>query len=194
MPRLRVWRTSDKGKEGCSPDRLLRSAVANDRQCAIGADHGLRWPAAIDETAESEMKIRIAGMLSKNDEVDLIRVELERRVGPGDDLLAVLLFYVLANGEHAHIGEDRLRRHNFDSSSLGGFLVAGKTDDVDAVIGENESASRRIAVVIDLDRDCAFSAWQDRRHEPARSGLDELVMPERLPAGENPPRPRDLSR
>ena len=50
------------------------------------------------------MKIRIAGMLSKDDEVDLIRVELERRVGPRDDLLAILLFDVLADGEDAHVG------------------------------------------------------------------------------------------
>ena len=91
------------------------------------------------------MKVRIAGMLSKDDEIDLIRIELERRVGPGNDLLAILLFDVLADGEDAHIGEDRLRRHDFDPSGLGGFLVARKTDDVDAVIGENESAGRRIA-------------------------------------------------
>ena len=67
------------------------------------------------------MKIRIAGVLSKDDEIDLIRVELQRRVGSGDDLLAVLLFHVLADGQDAHIGEDRLRRHDFDPSSLGGL-------------------------------------------------------------------------
>jgi hypothetical protein len=167
MPRLRPWRASDKGKEGCSPGRLLRSAIANNRQCAIGADNGLGGPAAIDETAENEMKIRIAGALSKDNEVDLLRVELERRVGPGDDLLAVLLFCVRADGEDAHVGEDLLRRHDFDPSSLGGFLVAREADDVDAVIGENESASRRIAVVVGLDRDRALSARQDRGYESA---------------------------
>ena len=63
--------------------------------------------------------------------------------------------------------EDRLRRHDLDPSSLGGFLVAGETDDVDAVIRKNESAGGRIAVIVDLDRDRALSGRQDRRHEPA---------------------------
>ena len=71
-----------------------------------------------------------------------------------------------------------------------GFLVARETDDVDAVIGENESAGGRIAVVVDLDRDRALSARQDRRHEPACPGLDELVMPDRLAAEESHPRHR----
>src|SRR5579871_4689277 len=118
MPRLRLWRASDKRTERESPGRLLRGAIANDGQRAIGADNRLRRPAAIDEAAENEMQIRICGVLSKDNEVDLIRIELERCVGSGDDLLAVLLFDILANGEHAHIGEDRLRRHDLDPSSL----------------------------------------------------------------------------
>ena len=88
------------------------------------------------------------------------------------------------------VGEDRLRRHDFDPSSLGGFVVAREPDDVDAVIGENESTGRRIALVIDLDRDSALSARQDRRHEPARPGLDQLVVADRLAAEERHPRHR----
>src|SRR6202453_3738720 len=186
MPRLRLWRTSEKGREESeSPGRLLRGAVANHRQSVIGTDNCLRGAAAVDEAAENEMKIRIAGMLSKDDEIDLIRVELQRGVGSGDDLLAVLLFHALADGQDAHIGEDRLRNHDFDPSRLGRVLVAGKTDDVDPVIRKNESARSRIAVVVDLDRDRPLSGRQDRRHEPARPSLNELVMPDRLAAQGN---------
>src|ERR1700689_4558490 len=110
MPRRRLWRASEKGREESeSPGRLLRGAVANHRKAFIGTDNCLRGAAAVDEAAENEMKIRIAGMLSKDDEIDLIRVELQRGVGSGDHLLAVLLFHALADGQDAHIGEDRLR-------------------------------------------------------------------------------------
>ena len=134
------------------------------------------------------MEKRIAGLLGKDDQVDLIRIEFKRRVGPGDNLLAVLLLHVLADRQHADIGENCLRRHDFDPARLGGVLVAGKTNDVDPIVGENETAGRRIAAVVDLDRHGAFSGWQDRRHEPARSRLDELVMPNRFAADERDPR------
>jgi hypothetical protein len=80
-----------------------------------------------------------------------------------------------------------LRRHDFDPSILGRFLIAGETDDVDPVIRKNESAGARVAAIVDLDRDRPLSGRQDRRHEPARPGLDELVMPDRLAAKESYP-------
>src|SRR5271168_2639866 len=83
-----------------SSSGLLRGAVSNDRQAhlprTVGVDDCAGWSAAIDEAAQREMKKRIAGLLGKYDQVDLIRIELKRRVGPGDHLLAVLLLHVLA--------------------------------------------------------------------------------------------------
>ena len=81
------------------------------------------------------MKVRIAGMLSEDDEIDLVRVEFERRVRPGDHFLAILLFDVLADREDAHIGENRLRRHDLDPSGLGGLIVARETNNIDSIIG-----------------------------------------------------------
>src|SRR5579863_6109307 len=107
-----------QGKEGGrSPARLLGRAVTDDRQSAGAADHGLRRPAAVGERAENEMKrIRIALMLGEEDEVDLDWIELQGRILAGDHLLAILLFDVLADGEDAHVGEDRLRGHHLDPS------------------------------------------------------------------------------
>ena len=77
------------------------------------------------------MKVRIAGMLSKDDKIDLVRVEFERRVRPRDHLLAILLFDVLTDGEDPHVGQDRLRRHDLDPSGLGGLIVAREADNVE---------------------------------------------------------------
>src|SRR5271157_906277 len=124
-------------------------------------------------------------MLSQYDQINLFRIEFKRRVSAGDNLFSVLLFYVLADREHADIGKDWLRRHDFDASNLRGFVVTRETHDVDAIVGENESAGRGIAAVIDLDRHGALSARQDSRHEAADPRLDELVMPDRLTAHES---------
>src|SRR5271165_7069533 len=124
-------------------------------------------------------------MLSQYDQVNLFRIELERRVRARDNLFSVLLFYVLTDREHADIGKDWLRGHDFNSSSLRGFVVARETDDVDPIVGENESAGRGIAAVVDLDRHGALSARQDSRHEAADPSLVELVMPDRLTADES---------
>src|SRR5271166_6683359 len=124
-------------------------------------------------------------MLSQNNQIDLLRIEFECRVSARDNLFSVLLFYVLSDREDADIGKDWLRRHDFNASSLGGVVVARETDDVDSIVGENESAGRGIAAVVDLDRHCALSARQDGRHEAADPGLDELVMPDRLAADES---------
>ena len=78
-------------------------------------------------------------MLSQYDQINLFRIEFERRVRARDNLFSVLLFYVLTDREHADIGEDLLSRHDFDASSLRGFVVARETDDVDPIVGENES-------------------------------------------------------
>src|SRR5271170_1173435 len=183
-PSLGSWRRTGSG----SPSGLLGGAITNDGQAslprAIRVDNGLGRAAAIDQAAEREMKIRIAGLLGKYDQVDLIRIKLERRVGPGDDFLAILLLHVLADRQDPDVGEDCLRRHDFDPAHLRGFLVAGKTDDVDLIVGENESAGRRIAAIVDLDRHGALSGRQDRRHEPAGPRLDKLIVPNRLAANE----------
>jgi hypothetical protein len=54
---------------GCSPNGLLQGAIAYERQSAFSSvicvNDGLGWAAAIRETAEDEMKIRISGMLSQ---------------------------------------------------------------------------------------------------------------------------------
>src|SRR5271166_1119033 len=103
---------------GGSPGSLLRGAVADDRQArlprAVRVDNCPGWSPAVDEAAEREMKQRIAGLLGKYDQVDLIRIEFKRRIGPGDDFLAVLLLHVLADRQHPDVGQDCLRRHDLD--------------------------------------------------------------------------------
>ena len=174
MSWLRLYRTRDERLERESSGRLLRGAVANDGQCAVGADNRLRWAAAVDKTPENKMKVRIAGMLSKDDEIDLVGVELERRVRPSDHLLAILLFDVLTDGEDTHVGQDRLRCHHLDPPGLGGLIVARKANNVNSIIGQNESASRRVAFVVDLDRDCALSSREIADMKPPVPALTSL--------------------
>jgi hypothetical protein len=113
-------------------------------------------------------------LLSEYDQGDLVRIELERRIGPGNDFPAVLLLDVLADRKDPDVGEDCLSRHHFDPARLGGVLVAGKADDVDPVVRKNKSARRGIAAVVNLDRTARFPLGRIADMKPPVPALTSL--------------------
>ena len=130
------------------------------------------------------MQVGVAGPLGENDQLGLLRIELQRRVAADDDLLAVLLLDVLADRQHLDVGENGLRAEHFDAARLGRLVVAVDLDHVDAVVRQDEAAGVVVAGIVDLDRDRAHARGQDRRHEAAVAALDQLVAAHRLAAEE----------
>ncbi len=143
-----------------------------------------RRAAAVGEAPQHEMEVRISAALREDHEIGLIRVELQRRIRAGDDLLAVLLLDVLPDREDPHIRQNGPRVDDFHAARLRRLLVPREIDDVDAVVRKNEAARGRVAAIVDLDRHGAHPARQDGRQEAARARLHELVAPDRLAADE----------
>src|SRR5690242_5163186 len=114
------------------PDRddLVAARVA--RICCLG----MLGLGGVDQAAQGERQR--TGPARRRQELSLRLRHLEGRGPADDDLLAVLLLNELIDGEHAHVGQDRLADIRLDSRGLLGLAVATRQDHVDAVIRQNE--------------------------------------------------------
>src|SRR3954447_11264316 len=83
---------------------------------------------------------KLPGSLRKNDQLSLLRIELERRIRADNDRFAILVLHVLADREHANIAEYRLR-HDIAAGRLGGFVVAISAHDVDVIVRQDETTA-----------------------------------------------------
>src|SRR4051812_43712210 len=158
--------------------------LAHHRQRALSAIGARRvlGLVGVGEAAQGEREV--ADLLRQRDHLGLGRSELERCGLAGDDLLAVALLDVLPDRKHADVGQDGLRHVHVDAAGAGGFVVAERADDVDAVVRQDEAAGRASAAGVDRHRDGAHAGRQDRRQEARAVGLDQLLAPDRLAAEE----------
>ena len=104
----------------------------------------------------------------------LRRGELQRGGVAFGQLLAVLGFDELADGEHAHVVKERLRVDLIARSAARGAGV----NDVDAVVGQDQPADA--GLLLDARGDRAHARRQDRGQDAAFAGDDHLQRRERL--------------
>jgi hypothetical protein len=116
--------------------------------------------------------------LSQHDHLDLAGIKFERGGFADDNFFSAFFLNILPDGQDSDIFQDGLARHGW--RPLAGDGIRGKgANDIDLVVGQNESARAGGPAIIDTDGKGPSAAGENGGHE-ARFALDEPIAPNGL--------------
>src|SRR5262249_35519997 len=140
----------------------------------------------IDQAAQRERQR--AELPRERERLRLARAELERGGLADDHALAVLCLDRLVDGQHAHVRQDDLAGVSFDAGDFFLRPIPARENDVDVIVGQDESAGTGLRR--DLDRDGPHARGQNCRHVAGAGGLDQFRFADRLAGGDRHARDR----
>ena len=165
-----------------------RTTLTPTRRRSVIVDLGPVLGAEIDKAPQCERER--AELARDRERLGLARVELDRGGLADYRALAVLLLDRLVDCQHAHVDENDLADVNLHAGALFRRPIAAREDDVDVVVGQDESAGSGLGRNFERDREHARG--QDGCHIAATRAFDQLGFADGLAGGKR--RARDRAR